>query len=174
MIKEYEFYHGAVFTRLMNSCSPELCITAYSGKNYNSYRLGAGNRSAGLYIKYSTKRLAPWSFTFTAENQYEILEMKLALDEVFLILVCGQDGIVTLNYQEIKQILDDNYHPTEWVSVTRRKNQMYAVKGKDGALDFKVGDAEFSRKILDYLTKPPLATNEFQDDLCLHALTKSA
>lgn len=170
MIKDFETYHGVVFARLLNSSAAPLCAASYPSNSNASYFLRNGSRSAGMYIKYSTKRLSPWRFTFLRDHQDEIKKMKTEFDDVFLILVCGKNGIVVLNHAELKSILDHNHDPAEWMSIARGKRQMYTVKGKDGALDFKVGEADFPRKILDYLRAGDIsATGEFQDNLRLHA-----
>jgi len=171
MIKEFEIYHGVVFSRLFNASSATICVASYPSSSNASYFLKYGKRSAGMYIKHCSKRLTPWRFTFLQEHQEEISRMKEEFGEVFLVLVCGQNGIVVLNYCELKSILDYDHDPAEWVSVARGKRQMYTVKGKDGVLDCKVGETDFPRKILDYLqTKGVSTPGELQDNLRLHAL----
>jgi hypothetical protein len=171
MIRDFEIYHGIVFARLLNASSAPISTASYPSSSNASYFLENGGHSAGMYIKYSTKRLSPWRFTFLQEHQGEIDRMKAEFGEVFLILVCGKNGIVVLNHDELKSILDHNHDPAEWVSVARGKRQMYTVKGKDGALDCKIGETDFPRKILDYLrVENASAPGEFQDNLRLHAL----
>jgi len=171
MIKEFEIYHGVVFARLINASQATLCMASYRPENNASYCLKNGNRTAGLYIKHSSKRLSPWRYTFLQEHQDEISQMKAEFGEVFVVLVCGKNGIVVLNYAELKSILDHNHESAEWVSVARGKRQMYTVKGTDGALDFKVGEKDFPRKILDYLcVETTSAPGELQDNFRLHAL----
>ena len=172
MIKEFETYHGVVFARLFNALSTPICAASYPSSSNASYFLRNGDRVAGVYIKHSSKRLSPWRFTFLQEHQDEIYKMKAEFGEVFIVLVCGKNGIVVLNYAELKFILDHNYDPAEWVSVARGKRQMYTVKGKDGALDCRVGEADFPRKVLDYLRPEAAATSpsELQDNLRFHAL----
>jgi hypothetical protein len=101
----------------------------------------------GLYIKYSAKRMTPWRFSFKKEHQDEIYEMKSLYRQVFLVLVCNDDGIVCLSYEELKQILDDEHDPTEWVSATRHPREMYAVKGSNGSLEFKISAKQFPSKL---------------------------
>lgn len=144
MIKEYEFYHGVVFTKLFQNCQNNLSIKPYPSSSNASYIL---NDSIGLYIKYSTKRLSPWRFSFQKEHQDEILEMKNKLGQVFLLLVCGEDGVVTLSFSELKKLLDENHGQVEWISAARTLNKEYTVKGSDGGLERKVGKTDFPKKI---------------------------
>lgn len=87
------------------------------------------------------------------EHQEEILKIKRDLGRVCLVLVCHHDGIVTLSFDELKEILDENYEPVEWISVTRRKREMYLVKGSDGSLNFKVGRNDFPKKIINSVSR---------------------
>jgi hypothetical protein len=101
----------------------------------------------GLYIKYSSKRLSPWRFSFHKRHQDKILEMKKDIGELYLLLVCNDDGVVVLTFDELKQILNENYETVEWISATRNRRQMYSIKGSDGKLSFKVGRDEFLTKM---------------------------
>jgi hypothetical protein len=52
--------------------------------------------------------------------------------------VCGRDGIVALPYTELQKLLDANFEPQEAVSIRRRHNHMYQIKGHTGTLDRKI------------------------------------
>ncbi|MDD3807317.1 MAG: hypothetical protein PHE86_04680, partial [Candidatus Marinimicrobia bacterium] len=112
MIKEYEFFHGVVFSRIAHSHSGFVKIKAHPTKSNSSYVI---NDNIGIYVKYSSKRLSPWRFSFKREHQDEILEMKNNFGEVFTIFVCNDDGIVCLDFNELKQILDYAHKENEWV-----------------------------------------------------------
>lgn len=145
MIKEFEFYHGVVFTKLIHCNNKSISIKSFPTASNASYIY---NEDIGIYIKHSTKRLSPWRFSLQKIHQDEILQMKNQLKEVFLILVCGDDGVVTLSYDEFKQILDDVHEVVEWISVSRNPNKEYTVKGSDGALVRKIGKSDFNKKLL--------------------------
>lgn len=144
MIKEFEFYHGLVFARILHSLQRPVSIAPYHSSSNASYVISGG---IGLYIKYSTKRMTPWRFSFKREHQEEITEMRAKFGRVFLVLVCNDDGIVCLSYEELKKILDEHHDPVEWVSAKRHPREMYAVKGSNGALEFKIGANEFPHKL---------------------------
>ena len=148
MIKDFHLYHGAVFTNLIHGDIP-INIKIYDRYSNASYVL---NDSVGLYIKHSKKRMTPWSFTFQQEHQDEIQSLKDTYNEVFLVLVCGNDGIVTLSFEELKKTLDQVHEETEWVRVSRPPGEMYAISGSDGKLKYKVGENEFPDKILESLS----------------------
>jgi len=144
MIKEFEKYHGAVFARLFHESSQKVAIELYPSKSNSSYII---NNKLGIYIKHSTKRLSPWSFTFTKIHQDEILKIKNKYGEVFTVLVCHNDGIVCLSFEELKLVLDHHHEETEWVRISRGPRQKYTVAGKNGKLKFKIGENEFPEKI---------------------------
>jgi hypothetical protein len=145
MIKGFEFYHGAAITRLVHSQRP-LSIKVFPGHGNASYIV---NDRVGLYLKYSSKRLSPWAFSFQKEHQSEIDELKSKCPVVIVGLICHDDGIVGLSYLELKTILDDKHERVEWVSASRKPRGQYAIKGKDGRLLHKVSEGEFIAKVLE-------------------------
>jgi hypothetical protein len=60
--------------------------------------------------------------------------LKNDCDEMFLILVAGNDGIASINYATLKEILDENFDEDEWISLSRKSNQSYRVAGSNGRL----------------------------------------
>ena len=146
MIKEFEFFHGLVFARIIHGIQDSISVKAFPTESNSSYVI---NNQIGIYIKYSTKRMTPWRFTFKKEHQEEIDQMKKSMEKVFLLLVCNDDGIVCLSYDELRQILDEQHEPIEWISASRHKREMYAIKGSNGKLGFKIGPNDFPKKIFD-------------------------
>jgi hypothetical protein len=144
MIKDFEFYHGLVFARILHGTQRPLSVRPFQSVSNASYII---NDAVGIYIKYSSKRMTPWRFTFKKEHQDEIDILKSKFKSVFLILVCYDDGVVCLSYSELKQLLDNQHDPIEWISATRHKREMYSVKGSNGELDFKIGQNDFPEKI---------------------------
>jgi hypothetical protein len=149
MLKEFEFFHGVAFARLFHGVHEAVSIQRASGSDNAAYLL---NGSIGVYIKYSTKRLSPWRFSFQQRHQDEIAVMAKQHEKVFVLLVCNEDGVVALAFDELKRILDEVHTPTEWISVYRGKREMYEVSGSDGELGFKVGRSDFPQKLFDYFS----------------------
>lgn len=173
MIKEYEYLHGVVFNRLCNVTTIPINIRPFKPEGYSSYII---NDSAGLFIKYSSKRLSPWRFTFQKSHQVEISEMQKRYSEVFIALVCNLDGVVVLNHSELKLILDDDHKDSEWMSVSRTRNKMYTVAASDGKLGFKISKTSCPDKIVSFLSLGNAAgmalVDESHDNLMLHSLAK--
>lgn len=144
MVREFEFYHGAALARLIHG-NKSISIEQYAAGTSNaSYVI---NGRLGFYIKHSTSRLSPWVFTFLRSHQDEVQEMQDSLGNVFVVLVCGDDGMVCLSYDELKLALDHNHGDAEWIKAARRKREKYAISGSDGKLKTKVGESEFPAKI---------------------------
>lgn len=144
MIKDFEFFHGVVFARILHGTQRLLSVKPFQSASNASYVV---NDTIGIYIKYSAKRMTPWHFTFKKEHQEEIELMKSSFKNVFLVLVCNDDGVVCLSYSELKEIFDNQHDPIEWISATRHNREMYSVKGSNGELDFKIGQNDFPEKI---------------------------
>lgn len=157
MIKEFEFYHGLVFARILHATQKPISIKTFPSPDNASYVL---NDKVGIYIKYSTKRLSPWRFSFQKRHQDEISEMKNNIGEVFLLLVCNDNGIVALSFEELKQILNETHEQVEWISAARGKREMFAVKGSDGKLEFKIGKKDFPAKLFQKTKLAIPAVNE--------------
>ncbi len=154
MIKEFEFFHGAVLSKLIRE--EKFCdtLTKFNSESNSSFIF---NEQIGIYIKYSTKRMSPWNFTFMKAHQDEIREMKKSLSEVFVVLVCNDDGIVCLSYSELKKVLDENHEDVEWISASRKNGGMYSIKGKDGELPKKIAVNDFPNKLFAVIKKTPTA-----------------
>ncbi len=75
--------------------------------------------------------------------------MRNELGEVFVLLVCNDDGIVGLNFDEVRNLLDEVHEDAEWISVARSRGQMYAVKGSNGKLGYKAAKNDFAQRILE-------------------------
>lgn len=148
MTKEFEHYHGVVFTRLLHKSPIPLTLEVYPSKSNASYVI---NNRVGLFIKHSASRVAKWNFTFAKEHQDEIAEMKRRFGQVFIALVCNDDGVVLLDFVELKKVLDDNHGDSEWVKITRPKRHQYSVSGSDGKLDMKVSQKCCAEKIIEHI-----------------------
>jgi|SRR5690606_2442551 len=157
MIKEFEFYHGVVFSKLIHSIPDGISIKLYPSSSNASYVI---NDNIGIYIKHSTKRMSPWRFSFQKIHQDEILQMQEQLRNIFVLLVCGEDGVVNLSFEELKTILNDIHSETEWISASRTKNKEYSIKGSDGTLEKKIGKNDFLKKILEAIKQ----NEEFSND----------
>lgn len=144
MSNEFEFYHGVALCKIIHSSSYATIKLYYENGN-SSYVV---NSDSGIFIKYSTKRMSPWQFTFTRKHCDELFEMIQNLRAVFLVLVCKDNGIVCLDSKEIEALLDNNLNNTQGLLVARKPREKFRVScGKYENLKFKIGNNEFPAKI---------------------------
>jgi hypothetical protein len=92
------------------------------------------NGRIGLHIKHCSKRLAPWGFTFTDENDAEVEWLRSQTDSLWIALVCGTDGIVALSYAEYQMVTDCAPDITKFIRVDRDRRTQYRVFGNGGRL----------------------------------------
>ena len=141
---DYTFFHGNALVRLVQDPRTH-GIELYHGNN--CYLV---NKKTGIYLKHSTKRISPWQFTFLPEHLSEIVSIEHESKSLFLVLICNDDGICCLNFQEIAQlILVGNMDQTKSIRVSRSPHEKYAVSGTDGKLKHKIGNSDFPRKVLE-------------------------
>ncbi|MEA2757415.1 MAG: hypothetical protein QOH65_28 [Methylobacteriaceae bacterium] len=127
MIADYKFYHGVVLAELVNVKIGSLSIDELSEDGRLSSYILSGR--VGLQIKHSTNRLHPWQFTFTKANISQLLALKQNYKSVFIVLVCCDDGMVTLTLDEVIEILATGQSEQAWIRVDRRRHEWYSVTG---------------------------------------------
>ena len=106
----------------------------------------------GLYIKISNKRISPWRYTFLKSHQKEIRKMHEECKNVFVLLIAGNDGVVLLNHDNLKKLLDEQFEATEWLSVSRKYNQYYRVDGHDRKKKINIPKNAFPDEIVDQIS----------------------
>lgn len=139
----YTFFYGHALVRLIHD-SRTSGVKLYDGNN--CYFV---NEKSYIYMKHSTKRLSPWSFTFQPEHMLEIASLYNQNKRSFVVLICNDDGICCLSYDELAQVIFfGNVGQSKFVRVSRSPREKYAVSGSDGKLKHKIGDSEFPEKVL--------------------------
>ncbi|MEZ5548078.1 MAG: hypothetical protein R3E74_09935 [Pseudomonadales bacterium] len=96
------------------------------------------NARLPVYIKYSTSRKGPWVFNFQKAHQEYQQHLFQQFDECITAFVCGKDGIAALTHESMRNVLDDAFDHQESVTIRRKHNEMYRVRGKDGVLEKRV------------------------------------
>lgn len=144
MIRDFEFYHGAALARLVRS-GRRVTIVLLKENSKASYVV---NDHCGLYLKHSSSRMNPWSFTFHRDHQHEIDAMHHLIGYVVVGLICNDDGVVGLNYTEFRTVLDTNHEVVGGISVSRKPRGMYTVRGRDAKMQYRIGEGDFAKKVL--------------------------
>lgn len=138
----YTFFHGSALVRLARDNRTH-GIKLYSGNN--TYLV---NDIACIYLKHSTKRLTPWSFTFMPEHIREIAEIRKKIRNVYIVLICNDNGICCLSYEELSQLIFiGKFNKSKFIRVSRSPREKYEVSGSDGKLRYKIGDSDYPRRM---------------------------
>ena len=147
MTRDFQFYHGVVLSQLVHGIPGGTSIRVFDESSNSSYIIGS---EIGIYVKYSSNRLTPWRFTFSPEHRQEIEALRASNQTSFVVLVCNDDGVACLTFQEWYVLCQHPGNSTGWVSVDRHKGQKYAVKGSNGiTLPSKIGKSDFPRRLLE-------------------------
>lgn len=134
MIAELDRYHGVALRLII--ASSERPITIGKCDTYgrlNSYSL---NDKIAIYLKHSTKRLTPWAFSFTIDHLKELVELRTRFASVWIILVCGLDGVVGITLAEFASITASRPGGIASLRVDRTPRTMYRVFGNESPLQF--------------------------------------
>lgn len=135
--------HGLVLYRLIT----EKPVKIYQDVDTQAYII---NDCIAILIKYSTKRLSPW--TFTLSQDFDGVVDKLSDEyEVFVAFVCNDDGVACVAYDDYSYITSFGSYDTNSIAVRRKKGESYTVKGPEHELDHKVKDCDLPKRVLNFL-----------------------
>jgi len=144
MISETARYHGAFFTLLFEKCQRPVIVSKLREVGTGFYVI---NSLVPVFLKLSSQRKGPWNFNFLKPHQEQIEAANSLYSECVTCLICGKDGIVGLQWQELKNVLDSEYEVQEHVTVRRKLKTMYAIKGRNGCLEHRVARGAVFEKI---------------------------
>jgi hypothetical protein len=142
VIRRIEWYHGVVLSRLVRGVRFPIRISTHP-RCRSAYEV---NDSAALYVKYSTSRMGPWLFVFKRAHHAEIAELSRIREAVFLVLVCGAEGIVCLASRDYERALAAGEESDGWIRAVRGHRTKFTVTGS-GCLKAQVSDDEFPTKV---------------------------
>jgi len=140
---EFKFYHGGALCRIVHDERVK-SIKLYPTKTNSSYMI---NDDIGVFMKYSTKRMTPWRFTFMRGHREELYEMRELLKAVFVVLVCRDDGIACLTYRELVAVLGEIKNPSQWLAAARKPREKYRISGSYADLKYKIADSQFPERL---------------------------
>ncbi|MCF8476694.1 MAG: hypothetical protein K9G60_06665 [Pseudolabrys sp.] len=133
MISDLERYQGVALRQIIISAgrAANIGIANETGR-IDCFSI---ERTA-FQIKYSTKRLSPWQFSFTADQMFEIATLLKKFNSAWMLLVCGVDGVVSLSAREFLSITESRPGGVCSIRVSRSKNSMYRISGNAKELPF--------------------------------------
>src|SRR6266436_6042717 len=137
-IKKQEFYEGAA-----------LHLIARSGL-VTSIRYQQPffllNECITALLKYSTRGRSPWGFTFTDDEQRQLLAMSSRFP-IVIGLVCGSDGVAAISYESYLSVAPQ-MKSTVHIACYRDHGEHYEITGPDGPLKRRVAPSAW-QKILE-------------------------
>ena len=134
-IKKQEFYEGAALHQLARR--GKVRSLRYKPPFFHV------NEDFIVLLKYCTKTRSPWAFTFTPEEQ-QLLGSTAQGSRVAIGLVCGADGIVSLDYHAFSRIVGRRTIAAR-VACFRLHREHYEVSGPEGVLPRKVAPSDWQR-----------------------------
>lgn len=136
MFDEYEFYQGVVLRNIIVEADAPVMIRPFVREG----RISAFVISAriGVVMKHSAKRMSPWRFTFTLEQVSDLLDLEAKYPDSFVVFICGEDGLVTLDIGSLHGIVTFDDAETAWVAIERKPRSQYGVRGNRTELSRKV------------------------------------
>jgi hypothetical protein len=135
MISDANRYYGAVISIIVDFSEDEVRIKKIPKTCAGFYLI---NDLLPLYIKYSTSRRGPWVFNFQKSHQEIQQNLYENYSECIVAFVCGKDGVAALSHESFRNVLDESFDHQEAVTIRRKHNEMYRVRGKDGVLERRV------------------------------------
>ncbi len=156
-INDQDLHQGVVLLKIIKECSgivsKDSLISFERGTSKNSFLMKSTDDSNlyGIYIKYQRKNRTPWVFSFAKEHQEEIAILEEYTSGVLVMLVCGRDGIVCLTFEELKELLDDNFEDVEGIRIKRPLRGNYHLSGRDGKLSRTIKRSDLKDKVTNLI-----------------------
>lgn len=135
MIGESSRYYGAVLAYLVDQLDGVLSIQRAFPDAAGFYVV---NEKMPIYVKYSTSRRGPWTFNFQPDHLRRCSKLLDIFGQCIVAFVCGGDGIVALDMTELGSVISTDLGQQNAVSIRRKLNHMYSIKGSCGELDRKL------------------------------------
>jgi hypothetical protein len=151
MISDNSKYYGAAFVMMIDACKDGLNIKRIYNDKAGFYLI---DNKLPLLFKYSSKRVSPWSFSFDPDTIQRYQSLADTFEECLIVLVCGPDGIMALDYSEIKGLISfDTSNERKRIGIARRLKEMYYVTATDGNMKIKISQKSLLENLQRYLHK---------------------
>lgn len=126
MIGEKVRYHGVALARLIADAGEEVTIAALKDTSHCAYAVNG----IAIFVKYSTSRLSPWRFGFSDDQRTELEELAIEFPAVWIVLVCGTEGIVTAPWVDVlADLLKEKDEGAFSLQASRRKREKFRLSG---------------------------------------------
>ena len=133
MVDDFEKFHSVALHSLVNAFDDGLLIKKmpFSRSAY------VVNEGTGLYIKHASARLSPWNFSLREMDYLALRELQDVTKKIYVNLVCGFVGVVTLSLDEVLKLTDFFNNPESncRVTVRTKRGGSWDISGNAGELE---------------------------------------
>jgi len=143
-VQEQDIYHGAALSQIVRHQSFK---ALNSGSSKQGHYLINSDRH--VLVKYRTNSGPTWQFTFKPDEVAAIKKMAKKSQSVFLCLVCGQDTLCALNFDEIKILLSGTPDEQQSITIEAPASKSLRVRGSNGDLPRTVAHNAFPQKLFE-------------------------
>jgi hypothetical protein len=144
MITEQDRYFGSAIVEILKSF-PQGVKMSRLDKSPGGAAFTIGEDCL-VYLKYSTARLTPWTFTFNTSHM-DFLNAQASKRRTVIGFVCGVDGIAGVSVNEIFSLIPVYTDKPTGLSISRRPGHNYHLKSGGKELEITVSNADFVRKV---------------------------
>lgn len=144
MIGEKLRYHGVALARLVAEAGQEVTIQALKDRSHCAYAVN----DLAIFVKYSTSRLSPWRFAFSDDQRAELEEMAGEYPAVWIVLVCGHEGVLTIPWLDVlTDLLRENDENAFSLQASRKRGERFRLSGiRDAPL--LISENDFPSRLL--------------------------
>ena len=68
------------------------------------------------------------------------------MKQTFVLFLNGEDGVACIDYEQLKEILDDNFEDVEGIRIKRPLRGNYHLSGRDGKLSKTIKRSDLKDK----------------------------
>ncbi|MBB5174547.1 hypothetical protein [Texcoconibacillus texcoconensis] len=141
-IKKQQMYHGAVLTQISEHQSFKALNKV--DKLYGHYLV---NHDTRLFVKYASSESSPWTFQFESHTLEAIQSDINAPARVFLCLVCGEETVCALDFQEFSNLVELTSTERQVINVEVPPGGSMHVTGSLGELGKTIRHNSFPDKV---------------------------
>lgn len=142
-------HHGAFLAGLIDKTTLPISIRRIEIEENHFYEL---NSSIGLYVTYSTKRLSPWTVTFTQDHVKAIFDKMKIYEDFFLVIVCEFNFSAVINRNEISDLLSPSRIQASSITIRTGHDKSLAISGSEGDLKRKLLKSKAYDQILELIS----------------------
>ena len=127
MISKYKFYHGALLAEIVDLMERDVSIGELKEEGrLTCYIL---DNKVGMYALHSSSVTNRWQFQLRVKGALEIKELTARCERVFVCLICGEDGFLSIDIADLVSPDVTKAHSSGplGISVKRQSKEQYSV-----------------------------------------------